>query len=60
VLSKIYSKDYSTEYDRAFVVHYFYLEIDNGVWAPTRILKIGSSDMRVIADVFYPAIKNAV
>ena len=34
--SNIKSKDYSRVDGKAIIIHYFYIQVDNGFWMPTR------------------------
>ena len=46
--SETKSKDYSKNSYNQAVIHYTYLQIDNGIWAAYRLLKIGATDVTIL------------
>lgn len=57
--STMYVKNYAkNEAMEPVMIHYIYLLQDNGLWSPTRLLKIGSLDVNVIKRITN-AIKQA-
>lgn len=42
------SKDYSHNSYTPAIIHYMYLQISNGMWAPTKKLKIGAGDIATL------------
>ena len=42
--SETKSKDYSQDSFKQAIINYMYLQVDNGIWAPYRVLKIGAAD----------------
>ena len=42
--SQIFEKDYSKDKYNPIMIQYCYLLKDNGMWSPTKLLKIGTSD----------------
>ena len=42
--SDVFEKDYSKEKYNPIIIKYCYVLKDNGVWSPTKMLKVGSSD----------------
>ena len=57
--SSPYSKNYSKDASSPVVIHYCYILKDNGMWSPTRILKVGSSNRSVI-DRFSAAVNRVI
>ena len=49
--SEIKSKDYSKNSFNQAIIHYTYLQIDNGIWAEYRLLKIGSTDIDALVNL---------
>ncbi len=58
-LSNVKSKVYGEEEGRPYTVYYFYIEMNNGIWSNSRLLKIGSTDENTITNLIYPALKRA-
>ena len=56
--SKVTTKDYSKDPSKRVELHCFYIEINNGMWAAKRLIKIASSDMSTVQD-FVKCIKYA-
>jgi len=46
--SETKSKDYSKNNYNQAVINYIYLQVDNGIWAPYKLLKIGASDIATL------------
>ena len=46
--SQTRSKDYSQRPGNVAIINYMYLQIDNGIFSPYRVLKIGSVDTAVL------------
>ncbi len=59
VPSMIYSKNYSKEQHTEIIVHYCYILLDNGLWGPSKVLKVGNSS-RVPIDTFVFALRRAI
>jgi hypothetical protein len=57
VTSSVYFKDYSTN-SSPCIIHYAYLLEDNGLWAPTKLIKFGSLD-RVVVNRIVNCIKHS-
>mmetsp|Transcript_25095 Transcript_25095/g.36999 ORF Transcript_25095/g.36999 Transcript_25095/m.36999 type:complete len:142 (-) Transcript_25095:143-568(-) len=57
--SSIYLKNYSKDTSKDIMIHYIYVLKDNGLWSPTRMFKVGSSN-RAAVDKLVNAIKQAV
>lgn len=49
--SDIKTKNYSLLQEKELMIHYMYVEVDNGFWAPTRIIKLGSFDARIMEKI---------
>ncbi len=48
-VSGINSKQYNSETtNEKYFCHYFYLEVNNGIWSNTRLIKIGGIDREAI------------
>ena len=45
------AKDYSKNAYTPAVIHYVYLQINNGMWAPHRLLKIGTTDLATLNNI---------
>ena len=43
--SETKSKDYSLETSKEAIINYMYLQVDNGIFAPYRLLKIGAAEI---------------
>lgn len=49
--SVVKTKNYSRVEGKDLMIHYLYIEVDNGFWAPTRTIKLGSFDARVVQQI---------
>ena len=49
--SEITKKDYSQDKMQIIDFYCFYVEVDNGIFSPTKLLKIGSLDERVAKSI---------
>lgn len=58
-LSGILIKDYSKNSQQNVFIHYCYLLSDNGLWSPTKIIKVGCSTRPEIEN-FVAAMKQAI
>ena len=56
--SKITAKNYSKNPSKPVELHCFYIEVNNGMWAATRLIKIASSDLATVQN-FIKCIKYA-
>jgi len=52
------SKDYSHNSYTPAIIHCMYLQISNGMWAPTKLLKIGASEIATL-DKLRKVVKTA-
>jgi hypothetical protein len=58
-LSGILVKDYSKDPALNVIIHYCYILADNGLWSPTKIIKVGSPTRSGI-DRFVTAVRQSI
>lgn len=58
-LSNILIKDYSKDPTQNIFIHYCYIMSDNGLWSPTKIIKIGCTTRPEIEN-FVSAVKQSI
>jgi hypothetical protein len=58
-LSTILVKDYSKDPALNVLIHYCYILADNGLWSPTKVIKVGASSRSEI-DRFVSAVRQSI
>lgn len=58
-LSSILVKDYSKDPSLNVHIHYCYILSDNGLWSPSKLLKVGSS-VRSVIENFVTAVRKSI